>query len=392
MEGMEGRTRFNCSEGIGKIMRILSAVCLLIVSVTLIQCVQHSESNISTTPNLIEQELVEVKYAEGFNIVYQENFIKIITHSFDENTVFEDSVFIVLDSSAILNPQCKIIQQESIRLACQSSTHLAFLDELERLNNVVGLCGLEYVNNVGVSSILSKNEVVELCMADQVLLENLYQSNSDLFFIYPFGNAESKDYSSKGIQTLLIAEYLEKSQLARLEWIKLFGVLTGRTKEANAYFEEVEQAYLQLKNENVPLEKTFIMNLPFQDQWFMPSSKSVGVELIEDAGIEYFYHDEKGTENIMHSNEQVWNDGIQADYWVIIARRPSDFKLADLIAEVPVYKEFHSVQNQQVIFCNTNVVDYFSKGVIEPHIILKDLCYATGQIESHSPQYFFLLE
>jgi iron complex transport system substrate-binding protein len=134
------------------------------------------------------------------------------------------------------------------------------------------------------------------------------------------------------------------------------------------------------------------MNLPFQDEWFMPSEKSVGVQLIEDAGINYFYSKEKGTENKLHSKEEVWNDGVSADYWVILASRPAGYKMADLLNEEAVYKTFKSVKENQVIFCNTSESDYFSQGVIEPNLILKDLLYATGQIENHKPAYFFLLE
>lgn len=373
-------------------MRELSLLAILWSLIILNSCVQHADSETSITPNQLDQEKVSIEYAEGFDVVYEPNFIKVVTQSIGENTSFTDSVFIILDSTTILDESCKIINQEEIRLACQSSTHLAFLNELNQLSQVVGLCGLEYVNNPEISEVIKENEVIELCMTDQIQLENLFQCNPDLFLIYPFGSSQNNDYASKGIHTLLIAEYLEKSQLGRLEWIKLFGVLTGKSKEANAYFESVKQAYIEQKEATVPTDKTFIMNLPFQDQWFMPSSKSVGVELIEDAGISYYYSGEKGTENISHSNEQVWNDGVSADYWVIIARREANYGLADLIAEESVYKEFLSVQNHQVIFCNTATADYFSKGVVEPHIILKDLCYATGQIESHTPQYFFLLE
>jgi iron complex transport system substrate-binding protein len=373
-------------------MKLLDKCSISALILVLCACVQHTNPNENVITNQVDLEMVDIQYAEGFDILYEEGAIKIVTQSFGKNAFFKDSVYVKFDSTVVLDPICKIIGQESVRLACQSSTHLAFLEELDRLNEVVGLCGLEYVNNSEISAVLKKNNVVELCLTDQVQLENLYQGNPDLFLIYPFGSAESNNYNDKGIQTLLISEYLEKSQLARLEWIKLFGVLTGRTKEANDYFEEVEAAYLKLKADATITENTFIMNLPFQDQWFMPSSKSVGVELIEDAGLQYFYQDELGTENKTHSNEQVWNDGVEADYWVIIARRPLGYSLQDLMNEEPVYKEFLSVQKHQVIFCNTDRVDYFSKGSIEPHIILKDLCYATGQIESHEPQYFFLLE
>lgn len=371
-----------------KVRQLSILVLVLIFSA----CVQHTNSNGNSVANSSNLERVDIEYAEGFDILYEEGTIKIVTQSFGNNAFFRDSIYMRLDSAVNLDPLFKTIEHETIRLACQSSTHLAYLEELGGLNEVVGLCGLKYVNSDEISNVLKKNQVVELCMTDQVQLENLYQCNPDLFLIYPFGSAENNNFSGKGIQTLLISEYLEKSQLARLEWIKLFGVLTGRSKEANTYFKEVENKYLKLKSESLKTEKTFIMNLPFQDKWFMPSSKSVGVELIEDAGLHYFYKNELGTENITHSNELVWNDGVLADYWVIIASRPKGYGLQDLISEESVYKEFLSVKEHQVIFCNTNEVDYFSKGVIEPHVILKDLCFAMGQIKSHNPQYFFLLD
>lgn len=355
-------------------------------------CIQHGQ-NPNLTPEVVNDSTrVQIKYAKGFDVEYGNGYVKISTFSLPGNSFFADSVFIQTNSNTELPEQTKIIRPDQALMGCQSSTHLAFLEALFSLDRVTGLCGLDYVNNPVVSATLKKNKVVELCLADQVQLEALYKSEADLFLTYPFGSSQSENYAEKGIQTLLIAEYLEESQLARLEWIKLFGLLTGHTQEAVAYYNQVESEYLELREDAEQTEKTFIMNLPFQDQWFMPASQSVGVELIEDAGMRYFYPSENGTENEMHANEEVWNDGILADYWIIIASRPSGFSLADLILEEPVYGVFKSVQNKQVIFCNTAEVDYFAQGVVEPHVLLKDLLFATGQIDKHEPKYFFRLE
>lgn len=365
---------------------------LALLFVCLPGCIQHGENPNEISESLNDTTRVRINYAKGFDVEYGNGFVKISTFSLPGNSFFADSVFIQTDSNIQLSGEAKIIRPNQDQMGCQSSTHLAFLEALHSLDRVTGLCGLTYVNSPTVRAVLKKNKAVELCLADQIQLEALFKSQADLFLTYPFGSGQTENYAEKGIQTLLIAEYLEKSQLARLEWIKLFGLLTGHAQEAVAYFNQVESEYLTLREEAVQTEKTFIMNLPFQDQWFMPAAQSVGVELIEDAGLRYFYPDENGTENKMHASEAVWNDGILADYWVIIASRPPGFSLADLILEEPVYGVFKSVQNKHVIFCNTAEVDYFAQGVVEPHILLKDLLYATEQINNHEPTYFFRLE
>lgn len=360
-------------------------------------CIQHSDKEPTVYTDIPEQPEIAVKYAQGFEVEYVEGGIKLMTHSFGGNNPFSDSVYIITNSdlantNTAISKADKKIGASANRLACQSSTYLAYLNELNSLNLVSGLCGLQYVNNADVVAVLNENQVKELCLTDEVQMEALHQTNPDLFLIYPFGDEKSKGYTENGIQTLLIAEYLEESQLARLEWIKVFGLLTGKVKEANAYFEKIESEYLALVDQQKKRDKTFIMNLPFQDEWFMPSTASVGVQLIEDAGLDYFYANEVGTENQLHSKEEVWQDGISADYWIIIARRPETFNLEDLLNEEPVYGVFKAVKEGQVIFCNTAETDYFAQGVIEPNIILKDLLFATGQIEAHQPRYFFLLD
>jgi len=368
-------------------------ILFFVLICAIISCVEHG---IQEDPHgeIVElNDSISIQYAEGFEVEYGEGFIKIITRSIPGNQFFKDSIYLVTNSNFILLPTLKRVSPSDGRIVCQSSTYLAYLCAIEQLDKVTGICGIDYVVNDATKELLKSNGTSEICPSDQIDLEALFASNAALFFTYPFGSSTEADkYSSKGIQTLLIAEYLEKTQLARLEWIKLFGLLTGQSKKANDYFDAVELAYTTLRDETPPLNKSFIMNLPFQDEWYMPSSKSVGVELIEDAGLTYFYQAEDGTENKLHAKEEVWNDGIEADYWIIIAREEPGFTLSDLCAQSPIYQAFKSVKDKHVIFCNTAEVDYFASGVVEPHVILKDLLFATNQIVGHEPQYFFLLE
>jgi len=373
------------------LFKLVKPLIFLIVIFVVSSCVQHQTQNesVSLFP---EQENVEIKYAEGFDVYYQDGLVQIITHSFGKNEAFSDTVFLQTKADAKIPIGSKIIAPEMTSLACQSSTHLAYLDVLNAVNKVTALCGSDYVQNVKINQQLKKNKTVELCLADRVEMEKLLEVNADLFFTYPFGSEGNIKYASNGIKTLHIAEYLEEDQLARLEWIKLFGLILGKANEANHYFNLVESEYLALKQNEPDTNKKFILNVPFEDNWFMPSANSLTVKIMEDAGFSYYYAETGATENDLHSKEEVWNDAMIADYWIIIASRPENFSLADLVAEEPVYSKFKSVIHQQVIFCNSATTDYFANGVVEPQIMLRDLLFAAHKLSDHQPKYFFLLK
>lgn len=358
----------------------------------LLGCIQHDKSPSDNVTSNLQLSTIEIKYAKGFEINYHDSYIQIISKSFGENQPFKDSIYLVTDSNYQLDKDLKQVDYSEIRLACQSTTHLSFIQQLNGLNSVCAVCGLNYVINPKIIKTLKQQKAIELCQSENVEMEALYAANPSLFLMYPFGIEENKITEEKGIQTFLIAEYLEESILGRLEWIKLFGLLLNKVDEANAYFESAEKTYNSLKDEIQPTNQRFILNLPYNDLWHMPAANSLIVQLIQDAGLTYFYSSEKGTENQLHSNEEVWNDGVLADYWIIMASSPKDFDLEDLIKEQTVYATFKSVKEKKVIFCNTAEVDYFCQGLLEPQVMLKDLLFATGQIAQHQPTYFFQLE
>jgi iron complex transport system substrate-binding protein len=354
-------------------------------------CVQHQAKSYPSQVHEIS-DTVEVKYAEGFEVRYEYGGLTITTHSIASNTPFTDSLFILTNPEADISLKFHTLSSGIDAIACQSSTHVAFLNALNKVELVAGLCGMEYVQNSQINAALVENNVTEICAAEQVDIEVLQKLNTDLFLIYPFETEGRVKYDAAGIRTFFIAEYLEQTALARLEWIKLFGLITGKAKEANVYFEKVESEYLSLINSNKKSNSKFILNLPYKESWFMPSANSMIVNLIEDAGLSYYYPSSEITENETRSTEAVWNDAMFAEYWIIMASRSSDFSLEDLLAEEPVYKEFLAVKKNQVIFCNTATSDYFVQGVVEPQIILKDILLATGQLTDHHPKYFSILK
>lgn len=365
---------------------------LIFIGVTILflsSCVQHTESN-EQEVHYTKQIDTEVKYAEGFNVdISDSNFTKIAISTNNSIHSFSDSVFIA-HTNQFKGAGRKLISDNYASLALQSSTYLAYLDVLGKLDLVKGISGLEYVNSDYFNEVLKLNGTKELSPNGSLNMETLMSIQPELFLIYPFELDNQEKYAEKGIQTLLISEYLESTALGRLEWIKVFGLLLGDYSRAETYFLETEKKYF-VQTQPVDSTKTLFFNLPFKDNWNMPSSNSITANMANDAGFNYIYSDLLA-DNAVRAKEKVWNDAMQCEYWIIIASRPNGFTLNNLMAEDDIYKEFPAVKNNKVIFCNTSTTEYFTKGVVEPDILLSELIAAKDGRELADSKYFKILQ
>lgn len=229
-------------------------------------CIQHTDSH-KVSASINQDDTVTVKYARGFSVKYESEYVEVIVHSLPGNSIFADTVYLLTAEGGQVPDQNKVLGNQSESFLCQSSTHLAFLETIGELDKVDGVCGMEYISDQDILTQLRANGSQEICSAESVQIEKVQSINPDLFFIYPFDSEGKQKYDAAGISTFYIAEYLETSALARLEWIKLFGLITGNVREANEYFERVENEYLALQNLSKQGEKrTFFSEFAFQGQ------------------------------------------------------------------------------------------------------------------------------
>ena len=374
-------------------------ICLFFACVS---CINHQEksedvnSNFWPTLNvdeLDEQNLsLKTKYAKGFQIkqVLNEG-IMIETFSIEGNESWNDHMFLP-QSKSDFSAKFKTLAYPINKVACQSSTYLAFLSEMGKGDRVVGLCGMQYVQNEWLKQELENNNTQEICLGESTQVETILNIDPDLYLVYPFEADEIDHLEEKGVKTLMIAEYLEQHPLARLEWIKVFGVLFDEIDYALNYFKTVEESYNANVRDEIEGDNRFFMNLPYGDSWHAPASASLIVNMCRDAGLAYYFNDDGGTENVPHSKEEMWELGTEIPYWIIIATRPAGFSLADLKAEEEVYSTFKSVKEGKVIFCNTAISDYFTFGLVEPNVMLQEIKDAIDGKEDHDPKYFKVLK
>jgi len=330
----------------------------------------------------------EIQFAQGFDIDDSNaDFSLIKINSNHSKYNFSDSIYII-HSNEFDGANKKVLTKKLNNLAIQSTTYLSYLSVLNKLSLVRGVSGLQYVNSVTLNKKINKSSVNEIGNNGSIQMESLLKVDPDLFLIYPFELDNKDKYNSKGIETLLISEYLESTPLARLEWLKLFGMILDENELANAYFDAVTLNYNAQKIA-VDSTKTMFFNLPFKENWNMPNSNSITANLLRDAGFDYVFSDTIN-DNAIRSKEIVWDKAMNCEYWIIITSRPANYTLEDLKNEESIYSEFSSVKNNKVIFCNTSTTDYFTMGVVEPDVMLRDLVHCMDS--SYNSKYFRLLK
>lgn len=73
------------------------------------------------------------------------------------------------------------------------------------------------------------------------------------------------------------ADYMETSPLGRAEWMKFYGLLTGKEQEADSLFKSIEKEYLSLKQiaKDVTNRPTVISELKYSSAWYVPGGKAL---------------------------------------------------------------------------------------------------------------------
>jgi iron complex transport system substrate-binding protein len=181
-----------------------------------------------------------------------------------------------------------------------------------------------------------------------------------------------------GIPVLYILEWMEPTPLGRSEWIRVFGMLTGKVREADSLFAIIEKDYLALSElgHGSQIKPLILTGTNFKGTWYMPGGRNYQARFFEDAGMEYPYKLTKQSASLALSFETVVNDLGEAPVWV----GTTTDSLSQLLAAEERYAIFRAVKSKKV-YSITNRVnanggnDYWESGVVRPDKVLADLLF-----------------
>ena len=359
-------------------MKRLSLHILLLCATLWCMCACGTSSNIDNY-NLA---VYTPTYAAGFRIVGAEgkqSTIIRVTNPWQSANDVETMLFIARGGEkAPAGFRGQVLQGDAKRVVCMSSSHIAMLDAIGAVESVVGVSGKDFVSNPYI--VANRHSIADVGYDGNINFELLVAQRPDIVLLYGVTGActmQSK-LDELGISYIYIGEYVEEDPLGKTEWVVALAEIVGCREQGIAYFSQVPQRYNHLQSmaavATSPQPKV-MLNTPYADSWFMPSTTSYLARLIADAGGDYIYKKNTSNHSVPIDIEEAALLTTEADIWLHVEGVSS---LKDLRQQYPKFAKMPCVQRGEVYNCDQRRVtgggnDYWESGVVQPDVVLRDL-------------------
>ena len=332
-----------------RVVRTISKILFPLLCVIVAGC---AEANHGMRPDGTE-------YADYFDIIQKDSMAGVVTIS--PATSMTDTLW--LD-----RPMDKIV--------CMSTSHVAALSAIDAVSAVKGVSGLRYISD----PTLDRTAVPDIGYDAALDYETILKLSPDLLVAYAVDGAEPSyvhKLRSLGVKTLLLHDHLENHPLARAEYVRLFGALTGRQHLADSVFSEVRDRYLHLAaSVECNVTVNVLINIPYGDAWFIPGKEGYMARLVEDAGGEILGSPPGTAASKVVTLEKAYEYSMDADLWL----NPGACRSREeLVRAHHMFSRFGPVANGLPIYNNIRCVnegggnDFWEMGAMRPDLILQDL-------------------
>lgn len=351
----------------------------------------------------VEQDIVNsgFKYAKGFSI-FEHSDYKVLTikdpwpkaeKAYKYALVHQDMLAkITLNSDEFDG----IITIPIQNIVVTSTTHIPALELLEVEQTLVGFPGTDYVSSEKTRARIDNGDIRELGKNEGINTEVLLELQPDV--VIGFGidgnNKTFETIKKSGIPAIYNGDWVEDSPLAKAEWIKFFGVLYNKEKEADSIFNQIESDYLEAKKiaSQVKNRPKVLSGAMHKDVWYLPNGTSPEAQILNDANVNYLWSETTGSGSLALSFESVFEKAKDADLWL----SPSYYSSFEVLEKANEhYTKFKAFENKSVFtFANTTGetggVLYYELGTARPDLVLKDIikiCHPE-LLENYKPYFF----
>ena len=268
-----------------------------------------------------------------------------------------------------------IIRTPIQKAVLYTSVHTGLFDELGGYDAIKGVCDLEYIYLDKIHHDVTKGTIKDCGLGTNPNLEKIIDLNPDAILLSPFENAGSYGKLGKlGIPIIECADYMEDSALGRAEWMRFYGLLIGKEQEADSLFRAVEIDYNATKAlvSNIKDKPTVVTEKKYGSTWYVAGAESTVGRLLNDAGADYLFADEKVSGSIPMSPEVVFDRTQQADVWMFKYNQAVDITREQLVTEWGNYGRMKAFVTDNVYHCNLSLVPYYEETPFHPNILLKE--------------------
>lgn len=255
-----------------------------------------------------------------------------------------------------------------------TTIHASLVMELGARNAISGVCDLRYINLPWIHQQVKAGKIVDCGSGMNANVERIVGANPGIMIVSPFENSGGYGkLDDVGIPIVEAADYMESSALGRAEWMKFYGMLYGREKEADKLFAHVDSNYhaLAALAAKARTHKSVITELKTGSVWYVPGGQSLVSTMIKNAGGRYVFASDKSQGSLSYPFEKVMYHGSNADVWMYkYDTHPATLK--ELAASYSGYKQMKAFRTGEVYGCNTLGTTYYEEASFHPDRVLRD--------------------
>ena len=337
----------------------------------------------------------ELKYATGFSVHEFASYKQVIVYNpWDIDKTF--ATYYLVKSDTCQTPSDGLrVQIPLQKVAISSCTHIEPLRLLGELDVIAGICSPNLIYNAELQEKHAQGKLVDLGDAMKMNVEKTLQLNPDGVFMSGYSNSDDFTAHLEKVSVPIIYnnEWMEKTLLARAEWIKFMSLFFGQEHEADSVFQEIDKKYQQLKKQamDVKVKPNLMTGNNFRGTWYVPAGDNYMSHLFTDAGASYRYTSDERSGSIPLTVEQVVYEFSDADVWV----GSSANTLKELVEMDEKHTYFNAYKAGEVYNFNkrTNATyanDFWEMGVSRPDLILADMIKILHPEIMEEHEFFFV--
>lgn len=264
------------------------------------------------------------------------------------------------------------------RLVVTSTTIIPFLEMLKSEEKLIGFPHTDYISSEKTRFLINNGKIKDLGQNENINIELTFDLQPDVIIAFGIDNNNKmvEKLSANGLKVFFQADWMEQSPLGKAEWIKFYGALLGKEKEANTLFETIKNEYLKTKNltQNTSRNQKILYGSLYKDKWFVARGNSWIAQFINDAKGEYLWKNLTGVGSEPFSFETIFEKGANADIWIT---KESFTQLEMLAKENHHYEKFEAFQKKKVYTFEsekgpTGGTVYYELAPSRPDLVLKD--------------------
>lgn len=263
------------------------------------------------------------------------------------------------------------------RIILLNASMAGYISELGTENLVIGVTSPEYIYSDKIQKLLQVGKIQNVGNEQKYDVEKILSLQPDAIFtnhISSFDNTY-KLLKDNGIKVIFLDEYMEQEPLQKTAYIKLFGKLLGKEKQAEAKYAEVQKNYNDLKQlaAKATNQPTVLANEMYGDVWYLPGGKTSVARFIKDANANYVLKNNTDEKAVTMNFEEVFAKSGNVQYWINAGNHTSK---KEMLGMNPGYSKLN-VFNKGKIYVITGkekakANDFFESGAVRSDLVLKD--------------------